>query len=39
MSVIIVGVGDELFELMKDMDTRKKPLRDSRGRVVYRDFI
>lgn len=32
MSIIIIGVGDEKFKLMKQLDSDKSLLRDSSGR-------
>ncbi len=32
LSIIIIGVGDEKFKLMKQLDSDKSLLRDSSGR-------
>jgi Copine len=38
-SIIIVGVGDEKFKLMKELDSDDALLRDSRGAVAIRDVV
>jgi hypothetical protein len=39
LSIIIIGVGDEKFKLMKDLDSDDKLLRDSRGQLATRDVV
>jgi hypothetical protein len=39
MSVIIVGVGMEEFELMQQLDCDGGLLRDNRGRTAVRDIV
>ena len=38
-SVIIVGVGDEEFELMEELDSDDKLLMDDNGRPCTRDIV
>ncbi len=38
-SIIIVGVGDEKFKLMKELDSDDALLRDSRGQLALRDVV
>ena len=38
-SIIIVGVGDEDFELMEELDSDDKLLTDDEGRVCSRDIV
>lgn len=39
VSIIIVGVGDEKFKLMKELDSDDALLRDSRGQLAIRDVV
>lgn len=39
ISIIIVGVGDEKFKLMKELDSDDALLRDSRGALAARDVV
>lgn len=39
MSIIIVGVGDEKFKLMKELDSDDALLRDTRGQLAVRDVV
>ena len=39
LSVIIIGVGNEKFKLMKQLDSDKSLLRDSSGRQASRDIV
>lgn len=38
-SIIIIGVGDEKFKLMKELDSDDALLRDSRGQNAIRDIV
>ena len=38
-SIIIVGVGDEEFELMEELDSDDKLLTDDNGRPCTRDIV
>ena len=38
-SIIIVGVGDEEFELMEELDSDEKLLTDDDGKVCTRDIV
>lgn len=37
--MIIVGVGNEAFEMMEQLDGDTEPLRDANGRVCTRDIV
>jgi hypothetical protein len=39
LSIIIVGVGQEKFKLMKELDSDDALLRDSRGSPAIRDIV
>lgn len=39
LSVIIIGVGNEKFELMKQLDSDDALLRDSAGKISARDVV
>lgn len=39
LSIIIVGVGEEKFKLMKELDSDDALLRDSRGTTAIRDIV
>jgi len=39
LSVIIIGVGEEKFKLMKELDSDDALLRDSRGTSAVRDVV
>jgi hypothetical protein len=39
LSVIIVGVGEEKFQLMKQLDSDDALLRNSRGEQALRDVV
>lgn len=39
LSVIIIGVGDEDFELMRELDSDGKLLRSSNGHEALRDLV
>lgn len=39
LSIIIVGVGEEKFKLMKELDSDDQLLRDSRGQTALRDVV
>jgi hypothetical protein len=39
LSVIIIGVGDEDFELMRELDSDGKLLRSSNGLEALRDLV
>ena len=39
ISIIIIGVGHEAFENMKELDSDGGLLRDSRGRTAKRDIV
>lgn len=39
VSIIIVGVGNEKFSLMKELDSDDALLRDSRGALAIRDVV
>ena len=39
LSIIIVGVGEEKFKLMKELDSDDALLRDSRGNTAIRDVV
>lgn len=39
LSVIIVGVGEENFQLMKQLDSDDALLRDSRNQQAVRDVV
>ena len=38
-SVIIIGVGDEDFSEMEQLDSDKKKLKDDDGNVTFRDIV
>ena len=38
-SVIIVGIGNEDFEMMEELDSDEKILRDDKGRAAKRDIV
>ena len=38
-SIIIIGVGDEDFTSMEELDSDKKKLKDDEGNVTYRDIV
>ncbi len=38
-SIIIVGVGEEKFQLMKQLDSDDALLRNSRGEMALRDVV
>ena len=38
-SIIIIGVGDEDFSSMVELDSDKKKLKDDDGNVTYRDIV
>ena len=39
LSVIIVGVGNEKFDKMEELDGDKVALRNSKGKAVARDIV
>lgn len=39
LSIIIIGVGNEKFKMMKELDSDKGLLRDRRGRAAQRDLV
>ena len=39
LSVIIIGVGQEKFKMMKELDSDGKALRDNAGRAAARDCV
>lgn len=39
LSVIIIGVGEEKFQLMKQLDSDDALLRNSRGEQAIRDVV
>eukprot|EP00349_Pseudokeronopsis_sp_Brazil_P003677 CAMPEP_0202958088 /NCGR_PEP_ID=MMETSP1396-20130829/2430_1 /ASSEMBLY_ACC=CAM_ASM_000872 /TAXON_ID= /ORGANISM="Pseudokeronopsis sp., Strain Brazil" /LENGTH=110 /DNA_ID=CAMNT_0049675931 /DNA_START=1222 /DNA_END=1551 /DNA_ORIENTATION=+ len=39
MSIIIIGVGNENFEMMQELDADDDVLRDARGRAAQRDVV
>lgn len=39
LSIIIVGVGEEKFKLMKQLDSDDALLRDSKGITALRDIV
>jgi hypothetical protein len=39
LSIIIIGVGEEKFKLMKELDSDDALLRDSRGNQAIRDVV
>lgn len=39
MSIIIIGVGDEQFEMMKSLDSDKHIIRDKNGKAALRDIV
>lgn len=39
LSIIIVGVGEEKFKLMRELDSDDALLRDSRGQTAIRDVV
>ena len=39
LSIIIIGVGEEKFKLMKELDSYDALLRDSRGNQAIRDVV
>lgn len=39
LSVIIIGVGDENFRLMRQLDSDRAILRDSFGQAAVRDIV
>jgi hypothetical protein len=39
LSIIIIGVGNEKFKLMKQLDSDKAILRNSRGQAAQRDIV
>ena len=39
LSIIIIGVGNEQFEMMKDLDADEGPLKDEQGRTAARDIV
>ena len=39
VSIIIIGVGNEDFELMEELDSDSQILRDSSGRSALRDIV
>ena len=39
LSVIIIGVGKEDFELMEELDSDKSALRDNFGHTAVRDIV
>eukprot|EP00351_Strombidinopsis_sp_SopsisLIS2011_P007289 CAMPEP_0116875006 /NCGR_PEP_ID=MMETSP0463-20121206/6699_1 /TAXON_ID=181622 /ORGANISM="Strombidinopsis sp, Strain SopsisLIS2011" /LENGTH=41 /DNA_ID= /DNA_START= /DNA_END= /DNA_ORIENTATION= len=39
VSVIIVGVGDENFDQMDELDSDDKVLKDNKGGVAVRDTV
>lgn len=39
LSIIIVGVGMEKFEMMKELDSDDALLKDTQGRMAARDIV
>ena len=39
VSIIIIGVGDEEFELMQELDSDNQILKDSKGNPALRDIV
>jgi hypothetical protein len=39
ISVIVIGVGNEKFKMMKQLDSDKGLLRDEAGRIAQRDIV
>lgn len=39
LSIIIIGVGEEKFKLMKELDSDDALLRDTRGQTAIRDIV
>lgn len=39
LSIIIIGVGNEEFKMMEELDADKGVLRDSNGRAASRDIV
>lgn len=39
LSIIIIGVGDEKFKMMKQLDSDKSVLRNSAGQCSLRDIV
>jgi hypothetical protein len=39
ISVIVIGVGNEKFKMMKQLDSDKGLLRDEAGRSAQRDIV
>ena len=38
-SIIIIGIGDQNFSDMEQLDSDKKKLKDDEGNVTYRDIV
>ena len=39
MSIIIIGVGDENFKMMKELDSDKNALKSRSGKTALRDIV